>query len=198
MTSKKSAISSALEESIAKLVSDELIGRITATVLASLEGRTNISEADEDSHRLGYAKSGKDGFAVVGQTGGVPLKVVKQTPSESKNGNVVTIKPAKKTSKKSTPKPSKKATATPKESKTPDSVALLQQGRFQDFQLLKVFEASPRNAKFLCCSEGTSYGKKTGKACGAWFATKAKALAHKDRFSHLVTTKSSLREALAS
>ena len=184
MTSKKSAISSALEESIAKLVSDELIGRITATVLASLEGRTNISEADEDSHRLGYAKSGKDGFAVVGQTGGVPLKVVKQTPSESKNGNVVTIKPAKKTSKKSTPKPSKKATVTPKglAPEGPEAVLL----------------ASPRNAKFLCCSEGTSYGKKTGKACGAWFATKAKALAHKDRFSHLVTTKSSLREALAS
>ena len=183
MTSKKSAISSALEESIAKLVSDELIGRITATVLASLEGRTNISEADEDSHRLGYAKSGKDGFAVVGQTGGVPLKVVKQTPSESKNGNVVTIKPAKKTSKKSTPKPSKKATVTPTESVV---------------QLPDVLLASPRNAKFLCCSEGTNYGKKTGKACGAWFATKAKALDHKDRFSHVVTTKSSLREALAS
>ena len=182
MTSKKSAISSALEESIAKLVSDELIGRITATVLASLEGRTNISEADEDSHRLGYAKSGKDGFAVVGQTGGVPLKVVKQTPSESKNGNVVTIKPAKKTSKKST-KPSPKVVSTPTES---------------DEHLAEVLLASPRNAKFLCCSEGTNYGKKTGKACGAWFATKAKALAHKDRFSHLVTTKSSLREALAS
>ena len=183
MTSKKSAISSALEESIAKLVSDELVGRITATVLASLEGRTNISEADEDSHRLGYAKSGKDGFAVIGKTGGVPLKVAKKTPSESRNGDVVTTKPAKKTSKKST-KPSKKANVTPKGLAPEGPEAIL--------------EASPRNAKFLCCSEGTSYGKPTGKACGAWFATKAKALAHKDRFSHGVATKASLRKALAS
>ena len=176
-----SSLGSALEESVAKLVSDELVGRITATVLASLEGRTNISEADEDSHRLGYAKSGKDGFAVIGKTGGVPLKVAKKTPSESRNGNVVTTKPAKKTSKKS-PKPSKKVVSTPTES---------------DEHLAEVLSASPRNAKFLCCSEGTKFGKPTGKACGAWFANKAKALEHKTRFGHFVTTKAVLRDALA-
>ena len=184
MSSKMTATSSlgsALSESIAELVSDELVGRITATVLAKLEGRTNISEADEDSHRLGYAKSGKDGFAVIGKTGGVPLKVVKQTPSESKNGNVVTIKPAKKTSKKST-KPSPKVVSTPTES---------------DEHLAEVLLASARNAKFLCCYEGTKFGKPTGKACGAWFANKAKALEHKTRFGHFVTTKAVLRDALA-
>ena len=114
------------------------------------------------------------------------MKLGKKAPSEPRNGDVVTVKPAKptkKTSKKSTPKPSKKAKVTPK--------GLAPEG--PEATLL----ASPRNAKFLCCSEGTSYGKKTGKACGAWFATKAKALAHKDRFSHVVTTKSSLRDQLA-
>ncbi len=181
-TKSSGSLSLALEESIAKLVSDELVSRITANVLAKLEGRTNISEADEDSHRLGYAKSGKDGFAVIGKTGGVPLKVAKKTPSESRNGDVVTIKPAKKTSKKSS-KPSKKAKATPTESVV---------------QLDQVLLASPRNAKFLCCSEGTKFGKPTGKACGAWFANKAKALEHKSRFGHSVATKSSLRQALAS
>ena len=195
-TKSSGSLSLALEESIAKLVSDELVSRITATVLASLEGRTDNSEAVEDSHRLGYAKSGNDGFAVIGKTGGVPMKLGKKAPSEPRNGDVVTVKPAKKTSKKST-KPSKKAKATPTESKAPTSVALLQQGRFQDFQLLQVFEASPRNAKFLCCSEGTRFGKKTGKACQAWFANKAKALEHKTRFGHVVTTKASLRNALA-
>ena len=185
MSSKMTANSSlgpALEESVAKLVSDELVARITATVLASLEGRTNISEADEDSHRLGYAKSGKDGFAVIGKTGGVPLKVAKKTPSESRNGDVVTTKPAKKTSKKS-PKPSKKANVTPKGLAPEGPEAIL--------------EASPRNAKFLCCSEGTSYGKPTGKACLAWFASLAKAKEHQTRFNHSVIKKSSLRDQLA-
>ena len=172
-----SSLGSALRESLAELVSDELV----ALLLAKLGGEPDNSEADEDSHRLGYAKSGKDGFAVIGKTGGVPLKVVKQTPSESKNGNVVTIKPAKKTSKKST-KPSPKVVSTPTES---------------DEHLAEVLLASPRNAKFLCCSEGTKFGKPTGKACGAWFANKAKALEHKTRFGHFVTTKAVLRDALA-
>ena len=172
-----SSLGSALRESLAELVSDELV----ALLLAKLGGEPDNSEAVEDSHRLGYAKSGKDGFAVIGKTGGVPLKVVKQTPSESKNGNVVTIKPAKKTSKKS-PKPSKKVVSTPTES---------------DEHLAEVLLASPRNAKFLCCSEGTKFGKPTGKACGAWFANKAKALEHKTRFGHFVTTKAVLRDALA-
>ena len=183
MTSKKSAISSALEESIAKLVSDELVGRITATVLAKLEGRTDISEADEDSHRLGYAKSGNDGFAVIAKTGGVPMKLGKKAPSEPRNGDVVTVKPAKKTSKKSTPKPSKKAKVTPKglAPEGPEAILL----------------ASPRNAKFLCCSEGTKFGKPTGKACLAWFASLAKAKEHQARFNHEVIKKSSLRDQLA-
>lgn len=172
-----SSLGSALRESLAELVSDELV----ALLLAKLGGEPDNSEAVEDSHRLGYAKSGKDGFAVIGKTGGVPLKVVKQTPSESKNGNVVTIKPAKKTSKKST-KPSPKVVSTPTES---------------DEHLAEVLLASPRNAKFLCCSEGTKFGKPTGKACGAWFANKAKALEHKTRFGHFVTTKAVLRDALA-
>ena len=186
MSSKMTgSFSLALEESIAKLVSDELVSRITATVLASLEGRTDNSEAVEDSHRLGFAKSGNDGFAVIAKTGGVPMKLGKKAPSEPRNGDVVTVKPAKPTkkpSKKST-KPSKKAKATPTESVV---------------QLPDVLSASPRNAKFLCCSEGTRFGKKTGKACGAWFANKAKALEHKTRFGHVVTTKASLRNALAS
>ena len=182
MSSKMTgSLSLALEESIAKLVSDELVSRITATVLASLEGRTDNSEAVEDSHRLGFAKSGNDGFAVLAKTGGVPMKLGKKAPSEPRNGDVVTVKPAKKTSKKST-KPSKKATTTPTESVV---------------QLPDVLSASPRNAKFLCCSEGTKFGKKTGKACQAWFANKAKALEHKTRFGHVVTTKASLRNALA-
>ena len=182
MSSKMTgSLSLALEESIAKLVSDELVSRITATVLASLEGRTDNSEAVEDSHRLGFAKSGNDGFAVLAKTGGVPMKLGKKAPSEPRNGDVVTVKPAKKTSKKST-KPSKKATTTPTESVV---------------QLPDVLSASPRNAKFLCCSEGTKFGKKTGKACLAWFANKAKALEHKTRFGHVVTTKASLRNALA-
>ena len=189
-----SSLSSALRESIAELVSDELV----SLLLAKLGGEPeqDNSGAVEDSHRLGYAKSGKDGFAVIGKTGGVPLKVAKKTPSESRNGDVVTVKPAKKTSKKS-PKPSKKAKATPTESKTPDPVALLQQERFQDFQLLQLLEASPRNAKFLCISEGTRFGKPTGQACKAWFHGKAKALNHKEQFGHVVTTKTSLRKALA-
>ena len=188
MSSKMTgSLSLALEESIAKLVSDELVSRITATVLASLEGRTDNSEAVEDSHRLGYAKSGNDGFAVIAKTGGVPMKLGKKAPSEPRNGDVVTVKPAKKTSKKSTPKLSKKAKATPKES-----------GKIPATWLFEILEASPRNAKFLCCSEGTRFGKKTGKACLAWFANKAKALEHKTRFGHVVTTKASLREALAS
>ena len=181
-TKSSGSLSLALEESIAKLVSDELVSRITATVLASLEGRADNSEAVEDSHRLGFAKSGNDGFAVIAKTGGVPMKLGKKAPSEPRNGDVVTVKPAKKTSKKS-PKPSKKAKATPTESVV---------------QLSDVLSASPRNAKFLCCSEGTKFGKATGKACGAWFANKAKALEHKTRFGHVVTTKASLREALAS
>ena len=174
-----SSLSSALRESIAELVSDEFVNLLLAKLGG--EPKQDNSGAVEDSHRLGYAKSGKDGFAVIGKTGGVPLKVVKQTPSESKNGNVVTIKPAKKTSKKST-KPSPKVVSTPTES---------------DEHLAEVLLASPRNAKFLCCSEGTKFGKPTGKACGAWFANKAKALEHKTRFGHFVTTKAVLRDALA-
>ena len=182
MSSKMTgSLSLALEESIAKLVSDELVSRITATVLASLEGRTDNSEAVEDSHRLGYAKSGNDGFAVIAKTGGVPMKLGKKAPSEPRNGDVVTVKPAKKTSKKST-KPSKKAKATPTESVV---------------QLPDVLSASPRNAKFLCCSEGTKFGKPTGKACLAWFASLAKAKEHQARFNHSVIKKSGLRDQLA-
>ena len=173
-----SSLGSALRESLAELVSDELV----ALLLAKLGGEPDNSEAVEDSHRLGYAKSGKDGFAVIGKTGGVPLKVAKKTPSESRNGDVVTTKPAKKTSKKS-PKPSKKANVTPKGLAPEGPEAIL--------------EASPRNAKFLCCSEGTSHGKPTGKACLAWFASLAKAKEHQTRFNHSVIKKSSLRDQLA-
>ena len=175
-----SSLSSALRESIAELVSDEFVNLLLAKLGG--EPKQDNSGAVEDSHRLGYAKSGKDGFAVIGKTGGVPLKVAKKTPSESRNGNVVTTKPAKKTSKKS-PKPSKKANVTPKGLAPEGPEAIL--------------EASPRNAKFLCCSEGTSYGKPTGKACLAWFASLAKAKEHQTRFNHSVIKKSSLRDQLA-
>ena len=111
------------------------------------------------------------------------MKLGKKAPSEPRNGDVVTVKPAKKTSKKSTPKPSKKAKVTPKglAPEGPEAILL----------------ASPRNAKFLCCSEGTKFGKPTGKACLAWFASLAKAKEHQARFNHEVIKKSSLRDQLA-